>query len=251
MFHLVNKIHHMNHDIVRYYDLLTIELILYFYKGSFDECERLMDILVHFYPICHPKNQFLLFYLNNYLAIFKGIGEKLDFPSDILANGNESGLNHYMSGWTYMHKHNYSQALTKFYQAIKVYKKTNNKCRIILCETYINEILLMDKNYIDVALRSLDLIKEVEACSQVVFTIDKLYFHLSYSYFHLKEYYKAKKFIEKITNDDSFIAYLRLRIAEKTNDKLIDFKNLEDSKHNALSCLYFKYKKNKMIYIIK
>ncbi|QVK17110.1 helix-turn-helix transcriptional regulator [Mycoplasmatota bacterium] len=236
-----------NQNVIRMYELLILELVLRFINREYNKCRDMINNLTYFYPVCHQKCQLCFIYLSNYFKIYLE-GKKINiikFNKKYQLNQTD-GFVDYFNGWCYYYEFNYSKALSYLYQAVDKFLQKGNIARMIRCELMINEILLIDKHYLDVFNRTKRIINQYKII-ELSEDYSRLFFHLGYSTYYLKKYEQAKSYFERIINDNtskeySFTNYMYLKCLLKIGKNInLDFVNdLDEKKENIFTILFFK-----------
>ncbi len=238
----ITKCNQVNQNIIRYYDLLILELVIHFMMNNLEKSLEILKDIAPYYKICEKRCQNCFIYVNNYFHTIYNEGADITFDQLKLNYdlNQDDGFVDYIIGWNYYYEFNNTNALHYFEISIQKFASVNNYCRIIRCELLINEILLIDKNYRDVYERSLEFIEKV-SLTKCYNDLNQLYFHAGYSLYYLEEYTKAKAMFEKIINEvdfseHSFIQYMHLKCCDKLNEAIQrDLVN----ENNVLILLYF------------
>lgn len=244
----IHKLQQVNQNVVRMYDLLILELVIRFINREYNKCQVMIKNLIFFYSVSDEICQIIFMYLNNYFKVLYQEGEKIDsikLKSKYNLNQTDGFVNYFI-GWCYYYEYNYSKALRYLHQSVDKFSQKENIHRMIRSELMINEILLIDKHYLDVFNRTKKIIDQHKIIKSSE-DQTRLYFHLGYSAYYLHEYKQAKNYFKQIIDDETskehyFNQYMYLKCLFKMDKKInLDFINhLKETKENVLTILFFK-----------
>lgn len=232
-----------NQNIIKYYDLLILELTSEYVKKNYKKCNELIKELDEVFMICEKRCQLLFLIIKIHLLSIGKYGSELNINNyeDVKKLDFNDGLVLYLKGLLYLKTFNYSKSIKNLSNAQVIFKDKNNFYRLIRCDIYLNRILLYEENYLYVKEKIFKIFSKKIKLNEIDY--NRLLFQLCYSLYHLKEYKKCLSYLKKIKiyvgdNSKMFSNYLKIICEYKIfNDKPIIEKEIIFN--NYLVYLYF------------